>query len=92
VKLSDIILGRVYTNKDMKPFKTESAGDARKADLTLRKLLTAESIMRKHMYTLKDRMQADIINHKLMAELEKSYMKNITQFMRDVVRIVRKIK
>jgi len=92
VKLSDIILGRVYTNKDMKPFKTESAGDARKADLTLRKLLTAESKMRKHMYTLKDRMQADIINHKLMAELEKSYMKNITQFMRDVVRIVRKIK
>jgi hypothetical protein len=92
VKLSDIILGRVYTDKDMKPFKTESAGDARKADLTLRKLLTAESKMRKHMYTLKDRMQADIINHKLMAELEKSYMKNITQFMRDVVRIVRKIK
>jgi hypothetical protein len=44
------------------------------------------------MYALKDRMQADIINHKLMAELEKSYMKNITQFMRDVVRIVRKIK
>ncbi len=92
MKLSDIILGRVYTDKDMKPFKTESAGDARKADLTLRKLLTAESKMRKHMYTLKDRMQADIINHKLMAELEKSYMKNITQFMRDVVRIVRKIK
>ena len=92
MKLSDIILGKVYTDKNMKPFKTESAGDARKADLTLRKLLKAESTMRKHMYTLKDRMQADPINHKLMAELEKSYMKNITQFMRDVVRIVRKIK
>jgi hypothetical protein len=92
VKLSDIILGKVYTNKNMKPFKTESAGDARKADLTLRKLLNAESTMRKHMYTLKDRMQADPINHKLMAELEKSYMKNVTKFMRDVVRIVRKIK
>ena len=92
MKLSDIILGRVYTDKDMKPFKTESAGDARKADLTLRKILTAEGKFRKHMYTLKDRMQADPINHKLMAELEKSYMKNITQFMRDVVRIVRKIK
>jgi hypothetical protein len=92
MKLSDIILGKVYTDKDMKPFKTESAGDARKADLILRKLLKAESTMRKHMYTLKDRMQADIINHKLMAELEKSYMKNVTKFMRDVVRIVRKMK
>ena len=92
MKLSDIILGKVYTDKNMKPFKNENANDARKADLILRKILTVESKMRKHMYALKDRMQADIINHKLMAELEKSYMKNITQFMRDVVRIVRKMK
>lgn len=92
MKLSDIILGKVYTDKDMKPFKTESAGDARKADLILRKLLTAESKMRKHMYDMKDRMQADTVNHELMAELEKSYMKNVTKFMRDVVRIVRKMK
>ncbi len=92
MKLGDIMLGKVYTDKDMKPFKTESATDARKADLTLRKLLNAESRMRKHMYDVKDRMQADPINHKLMAELEKSYMKNVTQFMRDVVRIVRKMK
>jgi len=92
VKMSDIILGKVYTDKDMKPFKTESAGDARKAALTLRKLLNAESKMRKHMYDLKDRMQADLVNHKLMTNLESSYMKNVTQFMRDVVRIVRKIK
>lgn len=92
MKLSDIILGKVYTDKNMKPFKNENAADARKADLILRKLLTAESKMRNQMYSLKDRMQADPINHKLMAELEKSYMKNTTQFMRDVVRIVRKIK
>ena len=50
MKLGDIMLGKVYTDKDMKPFKTESATDARKADLTLRKLLNAESRMRKHMY------------------------------------------
>jgi hypothetical protein len=92
MKLSDIILGKVYTDKDMKPFMTESAEDARKAALTLRKLLNTESKMRQHMYDLKDMMQADIVNHKLMKNLESSYMKNVTKFMRDVVRIVRKIK
>ena len=92
MKLSDIILGKVYTDKNMKPFKNENAADARKADLILRKLLTAESKMRKHMYDVKDRMQADPVNHKLMAELEKSYMTNVTKFMRDIVRIVRKMK
>ncbi len=92
MKLSDVILGKVYTDKDMKPFKTESASDTRKADLILRKLLKAESRMRKYMYDVKDRMQADPVNHKLMAQLESSYMKNVTKFMRDVVRIVRKMK
>jgi hypothetical protein len=92
VKLSDIILGKIYTDKDMKPFKTESVGDARNAAVTLRKLLNTESKMRQRMYDLKDIMQADTVNHKLMTNLESSYMKNVTKFMRDVVRIARKIK
>jgi hypothetical protein len=90
--MSDIILGKIYTDKDMKPFKTENAADARNAAVTLRKLLNTESKMRQHMYNLKDIMQADTVNHKLMTNLESSYMKNVTKFMRDVVRIARKIK
>ena len=92
MKLGDVIFGKVYTDKDMKPFKTESASDKRTADLDVRKLLKSEARMRMHMYNVKNRMQEDPVNHKLMAELEKSYMTNVTKFMRDIVRIVRKMK
>ena len=44
------------------------------------------------MYDLSDRLQADDKNHKLQDELIKSYTKNVTSFMRDMIKITKRVK
>jgi hypothetical protein len=44
------------------------------------------------MYELADRMSADIPNRKLADQLIKSYQKNVTKFMRDMLSLVKKMK
>ncbi|SVC65161.1 uncharacterized protein METZ01_LOCUS318015 [marine metagenome] len=44
------------------------------------------------MYELADRMSADIPNKKLADQLIKSYQKNVTTFMRDMMSLVKRMK
>ena len=68
---------------------TKDIGQAKK--LT-RKLQNVEGKYRKAMYDLSDRLQADPKNHRLQDELVKSYTKHVTSFMRDMVKITKRVK
>lgn len=70
----------------------EDTRDVVEVKKLLSKLATAESRYRKVMYDLSDRLRADTVNHNLQIELENSYVKNVTKFMRDVIRITKKVK
>ena len=70
----------------------EDINDIAKAKRILEKIMKAEGKLRKHMYKLSDRLQADTINHKHMKKLTDSYKSNVTSFMRDAVGIVKKMK
>ena len=70
----------------------EDAKDVMKAKKIEKQIQGAESRMRLHMYQLGDRMSADIPNRKLADQLIKSYQKNVTKFMRDMLSLVKKMK
>ena len=70
----------------------EDAKDVMKAKKIEKQIQGAESRMRLHMYELGDRMSADIPNRKLADQLIKSYQKNVTKFMRDMLSLVKKMK
>tara|TARA_Y100001951_G_scaffold83924_1_gene73071 strand:- start:63 stop:416 length:354 start_codon:yes stop_codon:yes gene_type:complete len=70
----------------------EDVKDVVKAKQILQKIMNAEGKLRKHMHKLSDRLQADPVNHKHMKKLKDSYKNNVTNFMRDVVGIVNKMK
>jgi len=70
----------------------EDVKDVMKAKKIQKQIETAESRMRLHMYELADRMSADIPNGKLADQLIKSYQKNVTKFMRDMLSFVKKMK
>ena len=70
----------------------EDVKDVAKAKRIKREVQGAESRMRLHMYELADRMSADIPNGKLADQLIKSYQKNVTKFMRDMLSFVKKMK
>ena len=71
---------------------TEDAKDVAKARKLSQKLQNVEGRYRKAMYDLSDRLQADPKNHKLQNDLVKSYTKNVTSFMRDMVKITKRVK
>jgi len=81
---------------DKKGWKTESvnedAKDVAKARKISRQLEKIEGKYRKAMYDLSDRLQADPKNHKLQDDLINSYTKHITAFMRDMVKITKRVK
>ena len=70
----------------------EDAKDVMKAKKIQKQIEGAESRMRLHMYELADRMSADIPNQKSADQLIKSYQKNVTTFMRDVISLVKRMK
>ena len=70
----------------------EDVKDVAKAKRIKREVQGAESRMRLHMYELADRMSADIPNRKLADDLIKSYQKNVTTFMREMISLVKKVK
>ena len=70
----------------------EDVKDVAKAKRIKREVQGAESRMRLHMYELADRMSADIPNRKLADDLIKSYQKNVTTFMRDMMSLVKRMK
>jgi|TARA_Y100000310_G_scaffold101593_1_gene99710 hypothetical protein len=71
---------------------TEDIKDIAKAKKIKRQIQGAESRMRLHMYELADRMSADIPNSKLADQLIKSYQKNVTKFMREMISLVKRMK
>ena len=71
---------------------TEDTKDIAKAKQISRQLEKIESKYRKAMYDLSDRLQADPKNHKLQDDLVKSYTKNVTSFMRDMIKITKRMK
>ena len=70
----------------------EDTKDIVQAKKLTRKLQNVEGKYRKAMYDLSDRLQADPKNHRLQDELVKSYTKHVTSFMRDMVKITKRVK
>ena len=70
----------------------EDAKDVAKARKISRQLEKIEGKYRKAMYDLSDRLQADPKNHKLQDELIKSYTKHVTTFMKDMIKITKRVK
>ena len=73
---------------------SEGPDDARKAKKELQRLMKAEGKFRDRMYKLEQTFLRDARpeNVKLAKELKQSYKKQVTQFMREVVSIVKRIK
>ena len=71
---------------------TEDVKDVMKAKKVQKQIEGAESRLRLHMYELADIMSADFPNQKLADNLIKSYQKNVTVFMRDVISLVKRMK
>ena len=77
---------------EVKESVSEDTKDIAKAKQISRQIEKIESKYRKAMYDLSDRLQADPKNHKLQNDLVKSYTKNVTSFMRDMVKITKRVK
>ena len=77
---------------EVKESVNEDAKDVSKARKLSQKLQSVESRYRKVMYELSDRLQADPKNHKLQDELIKSYTKHVTTFMKDMIKITKRVK
>ena len=71
---------------------TENIKDIAKAKKIKKRIQKNESRLRLNMYELADRMSADIPNRKLADQLIKSYQKNVTTFMREMISLVKKVK
>ena len=73
---------------------TESPDEARKAKTELQKLMKAEGKLRDRMYKIEQIILQDPTtgNKTLARSIKDSYKKNVTQFMREVVSIVKRIK
>ena len=73
---------------------TESPDEARKAKKELQMLMKAEGKLRDRMYKIEQIILQDPTkgNQTLARSIKDSYKKNVTQFMREVVSIVKRIK
>jgi len=71
---------------------TENIKDIAKAKKIKKRIQKNESRLRLNMYELADRMSADIPNRKLADQLIKSYQKNVTTFMREMISLVKRMK
>ena len=77
---------------EVKESVSEDTKDIAKAKQISRQIEKIESKYRKAMYDLSDRLQADPKNHKLQDELIKSYTKHVTTFMKDMIKITKRVK
>ena len=71
---------------------TEEVKHIPKANKKLQKLMKDETKLRLHMNELALIMSKDIVNNNLADNLIKSYKRTVTDFMRDAVRLVKKMK
>ena len=70
----------------------ESVKDAMKGKKLSQKIQKDESRLRLNMWELVEQMSKDKSNKKLADDLSKSYRKNVTIFMRDMLSLVKKMK
>ena len=63
-----------------------------KAKKKLQRIMKDESSLRLHMWELVSIMSKDEVNKKLANQLKDTYKKNVTNFMRDAVRLVKGVK
>jgi hypothetical protein len=70
----------------------ESAKEAMKGKKLSQKIQKDESRLRLNMWELVGLMSIDDSNKKLADELSRSYKKNVTIFMRDMLSLVKKMK
>lgn len=71
---------------------TEDVKHVVKGKKKLQRLMKDESTLRLHMWELVEIMSKDKVNKSLADDVSKSYKKNVTNFMRDVVKAVKGIK
>ena len=71
---------------------SEGVADKAKASKVVRKLQKAEAQFRKTMYELDKVLNKDKVNKKLSTELKKEYRSNVTQFMRTMLGLKKKVK
>ena len=73
---------------------TESPDETRKAKKELQKLMKIEGKLRDSMYKIEQIILQDPTrgNQTLARSIKDSYKKNVTQFMREVISIVKRIK
>ena len=70
----------------------ESAKDAMKGKKLSQKIQKDESRLRSSMWELAESMSKDDSNRKLADDLSRSYRKNVTIFMRDMLSLVKRMK
>ena len=71
---------------------TENVKDIAKAKKIKKRIQKNESRLRATMWELVESMSKDESNKKLADDLSKSYRKNVTVFMRDVMSLVKRMK
>ena len=71
---------------------TENIKDIAKAKKIKKRIQKNESSLRLSMWELVESMSKDESNKKLADDLSKSYRKNVTVFMRDVLSLVKRMK
>ena len=86
--------GKTSCGCEVKEVVTESPDEARKAKKELRMLMKVEGKFRDRMYKIEQIILQDPTtgNQTLARSIKDSYKKNVTQFMREVVSIVKRIK
>ena len=70
----------------------ESAKEIIKGKKLSQLLQKDESRLRLNMWELVEQMSKDEVNKKLAEKLKDSYKKNVTKFMVDMIKLVRKMK
>ena len=71
---------------------TEEVKHISKAKKKLQKLMKDESILRGTMHQIALIMSKDIVNNDLADNIMKSYKINVTGFMKEAIKLVKKVK
>ena len=91
IKLKELIKDECHCGKVCCTV-TEEVKHISKAKKKLQRLMKDETNLRLHMHQLALVMSKDIENNYLADNIMKSYKRNVTNFMRDAVTLVKKMK
>ena len=91
IKLKELIKDECHCGKACCTV-TEEVKHISKAKKKLQRLMKDETNLRLHMHQLALVMSKDIENNYLADNIMKSYKRNVTNFMRDAVTLVKKMK